>query len=168
MGLFHTDSVALSYSNVEAAKQWWIHTFGCKMLRARQEWDNPLPSDVDSRRGRACSFSSSLDGNTEANSSHQPLQPFLSVDASTRSALRLGAVLFRIVYYIPSRSSNYGSAIRWRSACSDPRPTRVCGSVCIRIRRRRSGWRKIAIHQQPSGQPGRSLVCVNAYMRMLF
>jgi hypothetical protein len=26
---------------------------------------------------------------------------FLSVDASTRSALRLGAVLFRIVYYIP-------------------------------------------------------------------
>jgi hypothetical protein len=60
----------------------------------------------------------------------------------------------------PSRSSNYGSAIRWRSACSDPRPTRVCGSVCIRIRRRRSGWRKIAIHQQPSGQPGREPCCV--------
>jgi hypothetical protein len=26
MGLFHTDSVALSYANVEAAKQWWIDT----------------------------------------------------------------------------------------------------------------------------------------------
>jgi hypothetical protein len=34
---FHTDSVALSYSNVEAAKQWWIDTFGCKMLRVPQE-----------------------------------------------------------------------------------------------------------------------------------
>ena len=46
MGLFHTDSVALSYSNVEAAKQWWIDTFGCKVVRVPQDWDNPLPSDV--------------------------------------------------------------------------------------------------------------------------
>jgi hypothetical protein len=33
MGLFHTDSVALSYSNLEAAKQCWIETFGCKVNR---------------------------------------------------------------------------------------------------------------------------------------
>jgi len=46
MGLFHTDSVALRYSNVEAAKQWWIDTFGCKVVRVPQDWDNPLPSDV--------------------------------------------------------------------------------------------------------------------------
>ncbi len=46
MGLFHTDSVALSYSNVEAAKQWWIDTFGCKVVRVPQDWENPLPSDV--------------------------------------------------------------------------------------------------------------------------
>jgi catechol 2,3-dioxygenase-like lactoylglutathione lyase family enzyme len=46
MSLFHTDSVALSYSNVEAAKQWWIDTFGCKVVRVPQDWDNRLPSDV--------------------------------------------------------------------------------------------------------------------------
>lgn len=46
MCLFHTDSVALSYSNVEAAKQSWIDTFGCKVVRVPQDWDNPLPSDV--------------------------------------------------------------------------------------------------------------------------
>jgi hypothetical protein len=46
MGLFHTDFVALNYSNVEAAKQWWIDTFGCKVVRVPQDWDNPLPSDV--------------------------------------------------------------------------------------------------------------------------
>ncbi len=37
MGLFHTDSVALSYSNVEAAKQWWIDTFGCKVGRVPED-----------------------------------------------------------------------------------------------------------------------------------
>ena len=46
MSLFHTDSVALSYSNVEAAKQWWINASGCKAARVPQDWDNPLPSDV--------------------------------------------------------------------------------------------------------------------------
>jgi catechol 2,3-dioxygenase-like lactoylglutathione lyase family enzyme len=46
MVLFHTDSVALNYSNVEAAKQWWIDTFGCKVVRIPKDWDNPLPSDV--------------------------------------------------------------------------------------------------------------------------
>jgi catechol 2,3-dioxygenase-like lactoylglutathione lyase family enzyme len=46
MGLYRADSVALSYSNVEAAKQWWIDTFGCKVVRVPQEWDNPPPSDV--------------------------------------------------------------------------------------------------------------------------
>jgi len=42
MGLYRADSVALSYSNVEAAKQWWIDTFGCKVVRVPQDWDNPL------------------------------------------------------------------------------------------------------------------------------
>jgi catechol 2,3-dioxygenase-like lactoylglutathione lyase family enzyme len=46
MGMFRADSVALSYSNVEGAKQWWIDTFGCKVVRVPQDWDNPLPSDV--------------------------------------------------------------------------------------------------------------------------
>ncbi len=46
MALFRTDSLTLSYSNVEAAKQWWIHTFGCKVVTAPDDWDNPLPSDV--------------------------------------------------------------------------------------------------------------------------
>jgi hypothetical protein len=46
MGLFRADSVVLSYSNVEAAKQWWMDTFGCKVVRVPQDWDNPLPSDV--------------------------------------------------------------------------------------------------------------------------
>ena len=46
MGLFHTDSVALSYSNVDAAKRWWIDTFGCKVVKVPPDWDNPLPSDV--------------------------------------------------------------------------------------------------------------------------
>lgn len=44
--MFHTDSVALTYSNVEPAKQWWIDTFGCKFVRVPHEWDNPLPSDL--------------------------------------------------------------------------------------------------------------------------
>jgi hypothetical protein len=46
MGLFYTDLVALSYSNVETAKQWWIDTFGCKVVSVPEDWDNPLPSDV--------------------------------------------------------------------------------------------------------------------------
>ena len=46
MGLFHTDSVALCYSNVEAAKQWWMDAFGCKAVKVPPDWDNPLPSDV--------------------------------------------------------------------------------------------------------------------------
>jgi len=43
---FYTDSIALSYSNVEAAKQWWIETFDCKMAKVPEDWDNTLPSDV--------------------------------------------------------------------------------------------------------------------------
>jgi catechol 2,3-dioxygenase-like lactoylglutathione lyase family enzyme len=46
VGLFRVDSVALSYSDVQAAKQWWIDTFGCKIARMPPDWDNPLPSDV--------------------------------------------------------------------------------------------------------------------------
>ena len=46
MGLFRADSVALSYSNVDAARQWWTETFGCKIVKVPRDWDNALPSDV--------------------------------------------------------------------------------------------------------------------------
>src|SRR5579862_3742673 len=46
MVLFRTDSVCLSYSNVEMAKQWWMHAFGCKQAKVPPDWDNLLPSDV--------------------------------------------------------------------------------------------------------------------------
>ena len=44
MALFWTDSVVLCYSNVEAATDWWIKTFDCEEVNARE--DDPLPSDV--------------------------------------------------------------------------------------------------------------------------
>jgi hypothetical protein len=44
--LFRTDSIVLSYSNVEAAKKWWIDAFDCKVAKAPADWDNQLPSDI--------------------------------------------------------------------------------------------------------------------------
>ncbi len=46
MPLFYTDSVILSYSDVEAAKRWWVETFDCKVAKAPADWDCPLTSDV--------------------------------------------------------------------------------------------------------------------------
>jgi hypothetical protein len=46
MPLFYTDSVTLSYSDVESAKRWWIETFGCKVEKVPPDWDCPLPSDL--------------------------------------------------------------------------------------------------------------------------
>lgn len=46
MRLFWADSVVLSYSDVNAAKQWWARAFDCKEVAVPQEWDDPLPSDV--------------------------------------------------------------------------------------------------------------------------
>jgi len=43
---FYTDSVALSYSNAQAAQQWWTDAFDCKVAKVPPDWDNPLPSDV--------------------------------------------------------------------------------------------------------------------------
>ncbi len=43
---FYTDSLALTYVSVEAAKQWWIKAFDCKVATVPPDWDNPLPSDV--------------------------------------------------------------------------------------------------------------------------
>jgi len=43
---FYTDSLALTYSAVDAAKQWWIETFDCKVAKVPEDWDNTLPSDV--------------------------------------------------------------------------------------------------------------------------
>jgi len=44
--LFRTDSIALVYSSVEQATQWWVSTFDCKQVKVPADWDNPLPSDV--------------------------------------------------------------------------------------------------------------------------
>src|SRR4051812_27827692 len=46
MALFWTDSLALCYSDVPAAKTWWIRVFGCKEARVPDDWDCSLPSDV--------------------------------------------------------------------------------------------------------------------------
>lgn len=43
---FYTDSLAFTHTNIEAAKQWWIETFGCKVAKGPAGWDNTLPSDV--------------------------------------------------------------------------------------------------------------------------
>ncbi len=46
MPLFYTDAVTLAYSDLEAAKRWWINAFDCKVVKVPSEWDCPLPSDV--------------------------------------------------------------------------------------------------------------------------
>jgi hypothetical protein len=46
MALFRTDSLALSYSDLEQAKRWWIDAFECKAMKVPPNWDNQLPSDV--------------------------------------------------------------------------------------------------------------------------
>jgi hypothetical protein len=46
MPLFYTDLITLTYSDVEAAKRWWVETFDCKAMKAPPDWDCPLPSDV--------------------------------------------------------------------------------------------------------------------------
>ena len=43
---FYTDSLVLTYANVEAAKQWWIAIFDGKWGKLPEHWDNTLPSDV--------------------------------------------------------------------------------------------------------------------------
>jgi len=46
MGLFRTESVVLNYSNLQAAKEWWITAFDCKPMKVPADWDDPLPSDI--------------------------------------------------------------------------------------------------------------------------
>ena len=46
MALFYTDSISLAYSNVDAAKQWWVEAFDCKVVVGPKDWDDALPSDV--------------------------------------------------------------------------------------------------------------------------
>ena len=43
--LFSTESLVLTYANLENAKDWWVQTFGCKEA-ALPGWDDPLPSDI--------------------------------------------------------------------------------------------------------------------------
>ncbi len=44
--LFQTNSIVLGYTNLEAAKKWWIDTFDCKVTKVPADWDAQLPSDV--------------------------------------------------------------------------------------------------------------------------
>jgi hypothetical protein len=44
--MFSTESIVLWYTNVEAAKRWWIQTFDCRPAKVPEDWDEPLPSDV--------------------------------------------------------------------------------------------------------------------------
>ena len=46
MVLFRTDSITLCYSDVAAAKKWWMQAFGCKEAKVPADWDGSLPSDV--------------------------------------------------------------------------------------------------------------------------
>ena len=46
MVLFNTDSLAVSCANLDAVKQWWIRTFGCKETNVPEDWDCALPSDL--------------------------------------------------------------------------------------------------------------------------
>jgi hypothetical protein len=46
MPLFWTDSIVLSYSDVNAAKRWWATAFDCKEVAVPPDWDEPLPSDA--------------------------------------------------------------------------------------------------------------------------
>jgi hypothetical protein len=46
MPLFWTDSIALCYTNITAAKSWWIESFECEEKTVPQDWDCRLPSDV--------------------------------------------------------------------------------------------------------------------------
>lgn len=46
MTLFYTDSVTLAYTDVAAAKRWWVDAFDCKVVSVPSDWDCPLPSDV--------------------------------------------------------------------------------------------------------------------------
>lgn len=41
-----TDSICLSCSNPRAAKEWWMHAFGCKETEIPEDWDNRLHSDL--------------------------------------------------------------------------------------------------------------------------
>jgi len=46
MAFFRSDSITLSYSNIELARQWWIEALDCKVTQVPTDGDNALPSDV--------------------------------------------------------------------------------------------------------------------------
>jgi hypothetical protein len=43
---FYTDSVALTYSDLQTAKQWWVNAFDCNVAKVPPDWDSQLPSDI--------------------------------------------------------------------------------------------------------------------------
>ena len=46
MALFYTDSLVLAYSDVEAAKRWWMEAFDCEVVKVPADWDSRMASDV--------------------------------------------------------------------------------------------------------------------------
>ncbi len=46
MALFRTDSIALSCSDLQTSKKWWIESFECKLADVPADWDCVLPSDI--------------------------------------------------------------------------------------------------------------------------
>src|SRR5580704_14096654 len=46
MVLLSCDFLGLCYTDLEAAKRWWIQVFDCKQVKVPETWDCPLPSDV--------------------------------------------------------------------------------------------------------------------------
>jgi uncharacterized glyoxalase superfamily protein PhnB len=46
MPFFWTDTIVLSYADVNAAKQWWATAFDCEAVSVPPDWDETLPSDV--------------------------------------------------------------------------------------------------------------------------
>ena len=46
MPLFWAESIVMSYSDVAAARKWWVTAFDCEEVDVPEDWDNTFPSDV--------------------------------------------------------------------------------------------------------------------------
>ena len=46
MALFYFDVTELCYSDLQAAKRWWIETFDCRQVPIPPNWEDICPSDI--------------------------------------------------------------------------------------------------------------------------
>src|SRR5580700_2811363 len=46
MAILWNDSLVLCYSDIQAARSWWMKVFDCKQVKVPEDWDCPLPSNV--------------------------------------------------------------------------------------------------------------------------